>query len=76
MDHRDGLDIQIGVDLKDDFQKFRELLHKVEDMRKLIPEWNELEAEQLHEEILDLASEMLDVHARRSKKNKTPKDSQ
>lgn len=70
----DGVEIEIGVSFQDDFRRLRQMLYKIEEMKDLIPEWNELEADRIHDEILELARQTIDANAHRSQKNSQSKD--
>lgn len=68
------IDIDIGVSFQDDFRRLREMLHKVEEMRELIPDWNEVEADRLHDEILELARQTIDANVRPPEKSQSKDD--
>lgn len=59
------IEIDVGIKFEDDFRRLREMLHKVEEMKGLVPEWNETEADRIHDEILQLARETISANANR-----------
>lgn len=67
----DDIDLRFHTNFGEDFSNLRKMLYKIEDLKDLVPEWNEHEAEEIHDEILELARTMIDATAKGKDSPKT-----
>lgn len=78
----DQLRIDIYIDFREDFERLRQLLNKAEELKDLVSDWNQIEARQIFDDMLDIGDKCVrarrdrEADNERSPQNRPPKDVQ
>lgn len=68
------LHIDLYIDFKEDLTRLRQLMNKADELRDLIPEWNQMESRRIYDEMLDIMDKC--IRARRDRDARSAQNSQ
>lgn len=56
-----GVKITAGVNMKEDYQKFLQIIELIDDLKALIPDYREAEANEIYKRIISIGEDMIIV---------------